>query len=179
MGTNWSSRGINREIYDAEIIGLYGGLEAAMSSPMAGLASEIHVCTDNLNIAKEARCVPNGSSQAAFIRFREEVKSGPQKEKKVSVQWVPSHRRIIENKKADQEAKKYAAVSPTLMTNEVQILAHDRSVICEKKIQAWQKEWENRGISQAIKIFQKLKIRLTTNTQPMPKMNLTGNCLVG
>ncbi len=95
----------------------------------------------------------------------------------MSVQWVPSNRRIIENKKADQEAKKYAAVSPTLMTNEVQILAHDRSVICEKKIQAWQKEWENRGISQAIKIFQKLKIRLTTNTQSMPEMNLNRKVL--
>ncbi len=66
----------------------------------------------------------NVSSQAAFIRFREGVKSWLQKGKNVSVQWVPSHMRIIEYEKADQEAKKYAAVSPTLMTNGVQTFAH-------------------------------------------------------
>ncbi len=49
------------------MLGLCGGLEAAHSSPMAGLASEIYICTDNLNNAKEAGSVPNGSSQAAFI----------------------------------------------------------------------------------------------------------------
>ena len=49
---------------------------------MAGLASAVHICTDNLNIAKEAGSVPNGSRQAAFIRFREGVKSWRQKGKK-------------------------------------------------------------------------------------------------
>ena len=72
---------------------------------MAGLASAVHTCTDNLNIAKEAGSVPIGSSQAAFIRFREGVKSWQQKRKKVSVQWVPSHMGIIGNERANQEAK--------------------------------------------------------------------------
>lgn len=48
FGTNGFSLGANAEVYDAEIIGLCGGLEAALSSPMAGLASEIHICTDNV-----------------------------------------------------------------------------------------------------------------------------------
>ncbi len=75
MGTNEFSLGANSEVYDAEIIGLFGGLEDALSSPMAGLASEIYIYTDNLNIAKEVGSVPNCSSQVIFIRFREEVKS--------------------------------------------------------------------------------------------------------
>lgn len=33
------------EVYDAEILGLCGGLEAALTSPMVGLISGIHICT--------------------------------------------------------------------------------------------------------------------------------------
>ncbi len=47
---------------------------------------------------------------------------------------------IMENEKADKKVKKYAVVSPTLITNGVQTLAHTRGVIPEKKDQAWQKE---------------------------------------
>lgn len=39
FGTNGFSLGANAEVYDPEIIGLYGGLEAALSSPMAGLVA--------------------------------------------------------------------------------------------------------------------------------------------
>ena len=65
----------NIEIYDAEIIGLCGGLKVTLSSLMAELASEIYICINNLNIAKKAESIPNGLSQAASIRFKEGVKS--------------------------------------------------------------------------------------------------------
>ncbi len=78
---------------------------------------------------------------------------------------------IMKNKKADQEAKKYAAVPPALMKNGVQTLAHACRVICEKKDQVWQKEWGNQGTSQAIKIYQELKICPTTNAKSIPEMN--------
>lgn len=127
-------------------MGLCGGLEAALSSPMAGLASEIHVCTDNLNLAREAGSVPNGSSQAAFIRFREGAKSWLQKGKKISVQWVPSHTGIIGNKKADQEAKKYAAVPPTPMTTGYKPLLMPAELFVGQKIKLGKK---NGGIGAA------------------------------
>lgn len=104
-GTNGFSLGANAEIYDAEIIALCRGLEAALSSPMAERASEIQICTDNLNIAKEAGSVRNSSSQAAFIRFREGVKSWLQRGKKVSVQWVPSRMGIIGNEKPTKKER--------------------------------------------------------------------------
>ena len=100
---------------------------------MARLASAVHICTDNLNIAKEAGSVPNGSSQAALIRFREGVKSWRQKGKQVSVQWVSSHMGIIGNERANQEAKRQAAVPSTPITEVIQTLAHARRVIWEKK----------------------------------------------
>lgn len=62
---------------------------------MAGRALEIHICTDNLNIAKEAGSVLKGSSQAVFMRFRKGLKSWLQRGKKVLVQWVSSHMGIM------------------------------------------------------------------------------------
>lgn len=49
---------------NAEIIGLCGGLKAALSSPMAGLASGVYICKDNLIIAKEKL----GPCQTALVR---------------------------------------------------------------------------------------------------------------
>ncbi len=86
LGTNGFSLGVKSKIYDAEIIGIYRGLEAALSSFIPGLASELYVCTNNLHIAKEAGLVSKSSSQGAFIRFREGVKCWLQKGKKESVQ---------------------------------------------------------------------------------------------
>ena len=113
--------------------------------------------------------VPNGSSQAAFIKFREGLKSRLQKGKKVSVQWVPSHMGIIGNEKADQEAKKYASGLPTHMTKGCKPLLTPARVIGEKKDQAWQKEWGNKGTWHSIKIYQELKIRPKTHAKSMPR----------
>lgn len=49
---NGFSLGSKAEIYDAEILGLYGGLEAALTSPVVGQISGIHICTDNLSVAQ-------------------------------------------------------------------------------------------------------------------------------
>lgn len=57
------------EVYDAEILGLCGGLEAALTSPIVGLISGIHICTYNLNVAQKAGSLPNGSEQAGFWKI--------------------------------------------------------------------------------------------------------------
>ena len=104
---NGFSLGPKAEVYDAEVLGLCGGLEAALSRPMVGLISGIHVCTDNLSIAQKAGSIPNGSSQAGFARFKEAAQSWIQHGKRITVQWVPSHMGIQGNEKADIEAKKH------------------------------------------------------------------------
>ncbi len=85
--------------------------------------------------------------------------------------------RIKENEKTDQEAKKFAAVPHTFFTNRVQTLAHTRRVTCEKKDQAWQKKWRNKGTPQAIKIYQELYIRPTTNAKSMTDLSLNREVL--
>lgn len=70
----------------------------------------------------------------------------------MTVQWVPSYMGIQGNGKADIEAKRYAETPLTPVTEETQTLAHARRFICQKKDQAWLKEWQIRGMSQALKL---------------------------
>lgn len=75
---------------------------------MLGIISD--VCLDNLSIAQNAGKIPNGSSQATFVKFRELVKTWLAKEgKTLTVQWVPGHEGIEGNKIADEEARKHAS----------------------------------------------------------------------
>ncbi len=82
LGMNGCSLGPKAEIYDAEILGLCGGLEAALTSPMVGQISEIHIFADNLSVAQKAGSIPNGYSQAWFARFKELAKRGVQQGKR-------------------------------------------------------------------------------------------------
>ncbi len=67
--------GTAQEVYDAEVYAMTRGLDAALKAPMAQHASAIHICLDNLSIAKNAGRSPDGSSQATFIKFRKLAKT--------------------------------------------------------------------------------------------------------
>ena len=177
LGMNGFSLGPKAEVYDAEILGLCGGLEAALTSPMVGLISGIHICTDNLSVAQKAGSIPNGSSQARFARFKEAARHWVQHGRRITVQWVPSHMGIQGNEKADIEAKRHAETVLKAAIEETQTLAHARRVIRQKKDQAWLKEWETKGTSQAVKYYRELKIQPTTNVKVMPEMNLSRKVL--
>ena len=169
---NGFSLGINAEVYDAEALAMCGGLEAAISSPMARVASGIHICLDNLSVARDAGNTTKGSSQAAFKKFRDAAKGWLQSGKRMTVQWIPSHTGIEGNEIADQEAKKYAKVLPTPLTQAVQTLAHAKRVIRSGKDKAWQQEWEAGDFSGAGKSYQKLGLRPSTKIKAMPEMEL-------
>lgn len=72
---NEFSLGINAEVYDTEALAMCGGLEAAISSPMVRVASGIHICLDNLSVARGGGNRTKGSSQAAFKKFRDIAKT--------------------------------------------------------------------------------------------------------
>lgn len=141
LGTNGFSLGPKAEVYDAEILGLCGGLEAALTSPMVEVSSGIHICTDNLNVAQKAGTIPNGSSQAGFARFKEAAQQWIRQGRKITVQWVPSQMGIQGNEKADIEAKNNADIIAAAVTEETQTLAHPYRAIRQKKDQAWLNEW--------------------------------------
>lgn len=51
------------------------GLEVTLASPMAAYVLAICICLDNLSVAQNAGNIPNGSSQATFVKFRELAKT--------------------------------------------------------------------------------------------------------
>lgn len=69
LGTNGFALRTNADVYNSEIWGICGGLEAAITSSMVSAASAIHVCLDNLSVAQNAGSIPKGFSQGAFKRF--------------------------------------------------------------------------------------------------------------
>ena len=74
VGSWFSKQGISLgntyEIYNAKAIAMLEGLKQALSSPMARVAHGIHICLDNLGVARESSSIPEGSSQETFKQFR-------------------------------------------------------------------------------------------------------------
>lgn len=51
------NEGNTYEIYDAKAIAMLEGLKHALSSPMARVAHEIHICLDNLRVARKSSLI--------------------------------------------------------------------------------------------------------------------------
>lgn len=117
--------GRHAEVYDAEVMRICGRLEAAVTSPMIRAVSNIHICTDNLNVAQQVRTVPNGSSQDGFRKFKQIAENWLSIGRKILVQWVPAHMGIKGNDILDTEVKKYAENLPTIsVSKEIHRLAY-------------------------------------------------------
>lgn len=67
--------GDTQEVYDAEVTAVLRGLNAALKSPMARVSLGLHICLDNLSVARNAGLLPKGSSPETFRQFREAAKS--------------------------------------------------------------------------------------------------------
>ncbi len=103
---NWDSTqgvplGDTQQFYDAEVTTMLGGLNAALKSPMARVSLGLHICLDNLSVARNAGLTPKGSSQEIFRRFREAAKSWLQVGKRLSVQWIPGQMPNGDRRKRD------------------------------------------------------------------------------
>ena len=125
------------EIYDEEAIAMLEGLKQALKSPMARVAPGIHICLDNLGVARNAGGIPRTSSQEAFAQFRDLAKSWLQSGKELTVQWVPGHAGIEENELADRKAKKYAKLPPIAGLN-LQSISSAKRKIRKMKDVNWQ-----------------------------------------
>ena len=173
LGQNGFSLGRHAEVYDAEVMGICGGLEAVVTSPMIRAVSIIHICTDNLSVAQQAGTITNGSSQDGFRKFKQIAENWLSIERKISVQWVPAHMGKKGNDIADAEAKRYAGNLPNISaTEEIQTLAYARRTARKMQDREWVNEWKKRGKSQALKSYHELGLEPTTRAKSMPKMAL-------
>ena len=100
------------------------GPRQALKSLMARRVPGIHICLDNLGVARNAGKIPKGSSQKAFRQFRDLAKGWLQTGKELTVQWIPGHAEIEGNILANQEANKYAKLPPEARSNLYQSLSN-------------------------------------------------------
>ena len=63
--------GRTNELYDAKVIAMLEGLKQALKSPMARVAPGIHICLDNLGVARNEGYIPKSSSQKVFRQFKD------------------------------------------------------------------------------------------------------------
>ena len=172
LGRNEFSLEHHAEVYDAEVMGICGGLEAAVTSPMIRAVLSIHICTDHLNVAQQAGTIPNGSSQDGFRSVKQIADNWLSIGRKISVQWIPAHMGIKGNYFADGEAKIYAGNLPNISTTEeIHTLAY--ALLTARKIQdhEWVNEWKKGGKS-ALKSYHELELEPTTRARSMPEMAL-------
>ena len=114
------------------------------SAPPRTIAPAIRIRLDNLSVAKNAGKIPNGSSQATFIKFRELAKLWLAKDgKTLTVQWIPGYEGIKGNEIADSEARGYASKAVDPRSCITQSLSNAKRQIRKSKDVAWQLEWEN------------------------------------
>ena len=139
---------------------------------MISAASAIHVCLDNLSVAQAAGIIPNGSSQNAFKRFRDIAKNWQDKGKVITVQWIPSHSGLKGNEIADREAKKFAHYPHSPLAEKTHTLSHAQKSAKAEKDAAWTKEWDNLPPRGAIKTYQELGLKPSSNVKDMPELKL-------
>ena len=68
VGNWYSTQGVplrdTQEVYDAEVTVMLGGLNAALKISMARVSLEIHICLDNLSMARNAGLTSKRSSHS-------------------------------------------------------------------------------------------------------------------
>lgn len=127
LGKNGFSLGRHAEVYDAEVMGIYRGLEAIVTSLIIRVVLSIHIYTDNLNVAQQAGTIPNGFNQNEFRKFKQIAENWLSIGRKISVQWVLAHMGIKDNNIADAETQRYVGNLATISTSkEIHTLAYAR-----------------------------------------------------
>ncbi len=139
---------------------------------MAGAAPGIHICLDNLGVARNAGGIPKSSSQKAFRRFRDLDEGWLQTGKELTVQWIPDHVGIEGSELANQEAKKYAKQPPVAGLNLHQSISIAKCKIRMMKDINWQLEWQKGTFSGVAQTYVELGLKPTSHAKSLPELRL-------
>jgi ribonuclease HI len=143
----WKERrihlGQNKEVYDAELYGIAEAVSIAHRIVKKTGHTRIAVFSDAQAALKRIKDNSTGPGQWLALRTIERVKRARGDGVNVTIQWIPGHKGVEGNERADQAAKKAATDprTPRLPANEqFTSAAHlNRRITEEKHQQAW--EW--------------------------------------
>ena len=148
------------------------GLRQALKSPMARVAPGIHICLDNLGVARNAGGIPKSSNQKVFRQFRDLAEGWLQTGKELTVQWIPGHTGIEGNELANQEAKKYAKLPSAAELNLDQSISNAKRKIRKMKDTNWRLEWQKGTFSGAAQTYVELGLKPTSRPKSLPELRL-------
>lgn len=98
--TGWGRLHPISEVFDAEAVGAWMGLQTAIAGRLDVNKGQVWVCLDSTNVIRSLDGNGSPSSQWAFRKFRQAMDLFD-----VKVKWCPSHCGIEGNERADQLAK--------------------------------------------------------------------------
>ena len=148
------------------------GLKQALKSPMARVAPGIHICLDNLGVARNAGWIPKSSSQKVFRQFRDLAEGWLQTGRELTVQWIPGHAGIEGNELADQLAKKCAKVPLAAEHDQAQSLSNARRKLRKAKDDNWLLEWQKGSFPRAAQAYVELGLKPTSRAKSLPELRL-------
>jgi ribonuclease HI len=126
--TTKTNLGRNKEIFDAELLGVSDALGVALK--VAAQNEAITVFLDSQVAIQRIRSSTTQAGQAITGQIHKRARQLQQRGNKVTIRWVPGHLGIDGNERADKSAKE-AANSAGRKTAQWSSLAHIRRVITE------------------------------------------------
>ena len=136
-------RGLGKRanVYDAEMLALAGAATAALEYVQQHpQITNIHFFSDNKAAVSSIVDTTDHPAQLSSIVFRRKIDSlltlFPQA--RVEVQWVPGHKGIAGNERADELAKEAVALEPPAFRSTI---TWAREKARKRTIKTWQKEW--------------------------------------
>ncbi len=103
------SLGKNKEIYDAELWGISEALKIALKESTSKKICRVTVFSDSQTALKQLRNVKSNAGQALKSQIFRLAKQLYNRGGEVIVRWIPSHKGIEGNERADNAAKEAAA----------------------------------------------------------------------
>jgi ribonuclease HI len=135
--------GARAEVYDAEMMALSESSRAAIEivNTSQDPISTLYFFSDNSSAVQSIFTAKLGPAQSHSIAFRERILSFllTDRSRRVVVQWVPSHKGVLGNERADTLAKDAAAMQGT----DCATYSHLRRRAKESQVESWREVWNS------------------------------------